>query len=233
MSGFYARKHFLAIRQGMSCCFGPCRVVFWSLTRRVGTMRGFLMLLGILGVLWAEEPPGSVTFNKDILPILQKNCQSCHRPGQIAPMSFLSYESARPWAKAIKAAVLTKTMPPWSADPHFGPYLNDRSLKPADVETIARWADNGAPEGDAKDAPPPMEWSEGWVIQPDIILDGPTTEVPAKPRNNVIEWTQVVLPTGFTKDTWVTSVQIKPEYPAVTHHICVGYIPHNPKVKYG
>ena len=189
--------------------------------------------LGMTGALLAADANAPVTFNKDVLPILQKNCQSCHRPGQMAPMSFLTYQSARPWAKAMKAAVVTKTMPPWSADSHFGPYLNDRSLKPAEIETIAKWGDNGAPEGDPKDAPAPIQWAEGWTIQPDIILDGPTTEVPAKPKNNVIEWTTVIMPTGFTKDTWVTSVQVKPEYPAVTHHICVGYVPHNPKVKYG
>src|SRR5262245_51332523 len=70
--------------------------------------------------------PGPVTFHKDVLPILQKNCQTCHRPGQVAPMSLLSYESARPWAKAMKAAVVSRKMPPWFADPQYGPYLNDR-----------------------------------------------------------------------------------------------------------
>src|SRR5690348_2910434 len=76
---------------------------------------------------------GPVTFHKDVLPILQKNCQTCHRPGQIAPMSFLTYQSTRPWAKAMKAAVITRKMPPWSADPHYGPYLNDRSLKQNEI----------------------------------------------------------------------------------------------------
>ena len=190
-----------------------------------------LAFLSIGGALHGENSP--VTFNKDVLPILQRHCQACHRPGQVAPMSFLNYQSARPWAKAMKAAVATKTMPPWSADSRYGPYLNDRSLKQSDVEIIVKWADNGAMEGDPKDAPRSIQWPDGWAIQPDIVLDGPTTDVPAKPKNNVIEWTTVVMPTGFTKDTWVTSVQIKPEYPAVTHHICVGYVPHKAEVKYG
>src|SRR5713101_4322161 len=86
----------------------------------------------------------AVTFNKDVLPILQRNCQSCHRPGQIAPMSFLSYESARPWAKAMKAAVVSKKMPPWGADSKIGHFTNDRSLKQSDIDAIARWADSGA-----------------------------------------------------------------------------------------
>jgi hypothetical protein len=80
-----------------------------------------------------------VTFNKDVLPILEKNCQSCHRPGQVAPMSFLTYEGARPWAKAMKAAVLTRKMPPWFADARFGHFANDRSLDQSAIETIAQW----------------------------------------------------------------------------------------------
>src|ERR1700756_896884 len=95
----------------------------------------------------------AVTFTKDVLPILQKNCQSCHRPGQVAPMSLLTYKDARPWAKAIKAAVTTRKMPPWFADPNYGHFANDRSLKQSDIETLAKWADSGAAEGDPKDAP--------------------------------------------------------------------------------
>src|SRR6266851_449657 len=89
---------------------------------------------------------GPVTFHKDVEPILQGNCQTCHRPGQVAPMSFLTYQSVRPWAKAMKAAVLVRKMPPWFADPRHGPYLNDRSLKQNEIDTIAKWADAGAPE---------------------------------------------------------------------------------------
>jgi hypothetical protein len=199
-------------------------------------MRLLFTCLGLAaGVLCAADTSSSspVTFNKDVLPILQRNCQSCHRPGQMAPMSFLSYQSARPWAKAMKAAVASRKMPPWSADSQYGHYLNDPSLKQSEIATIAKWADSGAPEGNAKDAPAPVKWAEGWPIQPDIVIDGPVTDVPARPKNNVVEWHTVIVPTGFTKDTWVTAVQIKPEYPAVTHHICTGYIPHNSAVKYG
>jgi hypothetical protein len=181
----------------------------------------------------ASSSPPSVTFNKDVLPILQKNCQTCHRPGQVAPMSFLTYQGTRPWAKAMKAAVVSRKMPPWFADAKYGPYLNDRSLKQSEIDAIAKWADSGAPEGDPKDAPPPPQWPESWLIQPDIIADGPVTNVPASPKNNVVEWITAIMPTGFTKDTWVTSIQIKPEYPGVTHHICTGYVPHQPAVKYG
>jgi len=184
------------------------------------------------GVIVTAQSP-AVTFHKDVEAILQKNCQTCHRPGQVAPMSFMTYEAARPYARAMKAAVVSKKMPPWFADPHYGPYLNDRSLSQRDIDTIVKWADSGAPEGTVTDAPPPVEWPQGWFIKPDIIVDGPVTDVPAKTKNNVVEWISVIMPSGLTKDTWVTSVQIKPEFPEVTHHLCIGYIPHNPAYKYG
>src|SRR5205809_2102919 len=111
----------------------------------------------------------AVTFNKGVLPILQKNCQTCHRPGQIAPMSFLTYKDARPWAKAMKAAVVTKKMPPWFADPRYGHFSNDRSLKQTEIDTIVWWVDAGAPEGNPQDEPAPVRWPDNsWQIQPDV-----------------------------------------------------------------
>ncbi|HYR86079.1 MAG TPA: thiol-disulfide isomerase, partial [Terriglobia bacterium] len=122
-----------------------------------------ILLLG--GAAMAAETSPEPTFNKDVLPILQKNCQTCHRPGQIAPMSFLDYKSARPWAKAMKVAVTTRKMPPWFADHRYGRFENDRTLAQSDIDTIMKWADAGAPEGDSKDAPPPIQWpGEGWQI---------------------------------------------------------------------
>jgi hypothetical protein len=182
----------------------------------------------------ADAVPDAVTFNKDVLPILQRNCQTCHRPGQIAPMSFLTYEGTRPWAKAMKAAVATGKMPPWNADPSVGHFLNDRSLKQSDIEIIAKWADTGAQLGDFKDAPPAVQWpAEGWQIQPDMVVNGPEYKVPAHPKNNVIEWTNIVTPGGFTKDTWITSIEVRPSEPSVTHHLCLQFLPHRPDVKYG
>jgi hypothetical protein len=175
----------------------------------------------------------SATFTKDVLPILQKNCQSCHRPGQIAPMSLLTYDQARPWARAIKAKVIAREMPPWFADPQHGTFANDRSLKQTDIETIAKWVDAGAPEGDPKDAPPPIGWpADGWQTTPDIIVRGPEFRVPARPPQNVIEWSNTVIPSGITKDTWITSLEIKPSDLTVTHHICFAFIPHRDDVKY-
>ena len=112
-------------------------------------------------------------------------------------MSLLTYQSARPWAKAMKAAVVSRKMPPWFADPQYGHFANDRSLKQADIDTLVKWADGGAVEGDAKDAPPPIQWPEnGWQIKPDVVVNGPDFRVPAK---GLVEWTWITVPSGFTR----------------------------------
>jgi hypothetical protein len=190
------------------------------------------LLTGLL-VVAGTPAAESASFHKEVLPILQKNCQSCHRPGQIAPMSFLTYESTRPWAKAIKVAVATKKMPPWFADPQYGHFANDRSLKPGDIDTLVKWADSGAPAGDPKDAPPAIEWpADGWQIKPDLIVKGPEYRVAASPKNNVIEWTYITIPSGFTEDTWITSMEVRPSALDVTHHICVYFKPHTADTVY-
>jgi mono/diheme cytochrome c family protein len=166
----------------------------------------------------ADTTSTTVTFNKEVLPILQNNCQSCHRPNQIAPMSFLTYQEVRPYAAAIKTALLTKQMPPWFADPAYGHFSNERKLTPEEIRTLVRWVDAGAPEGDAKDRPAPKAFSaDGWNIKPDLIFAMPKAyEVPAE---GVIEYTYMVLPTGFTKDTWVTAAEVLPGNRKVTHHV--------------
>src|SRR5262245_19604980 len=129
-----------------------------------GFMTRFLVLVLLAVTAVASQVPAphpvteTVTFNKDVPPVLQRECQACHRPGEAGPMSFLTYESTRPWAKAIKNAVVTKKMPPWFADPHYGGFRNAPQLSQADVETLAAWADTGAAKGDDKDKPAPREW---------------------------------------------------------------------------
>ena len=172
----------------------------------------------------------STTFYKDVLPVLQKNCQSCHRPGQIAPMSFLTYNSARPWAKAMKAAVVTQKMPPWFADPQYGHFSNDSSLKQSEIDTIVKWVDSGAPEGDAADAPRAIQWPENnWQIQPDVIVDVPPFRVPA---SGLVEWTNITIPNPFKEDTWVTAILVRPDNVAVTHHIGVLFKAHTAETAY-
>src|SRR5947208_14631792 len=175
-------------------------------------------VVAVLLMMSAEASAAAgVTFNKDVLPILQRNCQTCHRPGNIAPMSFLSYETTRPWAKAMKAAVVTRKMPPWFADLQYGHFSNDRSLKQEEIDTIVQWVDNGAQQGDPNDAPPPIQWPEnGWTTKPDMVIKGIPYTVSAAASKGVIEWMTMNMTTGFTEDTCVTFVEAKPSKLAVT-----------------
>jgi mono/diheme cytochrome c family protein len=168
--------------------------------------------------LVAAAPSTEPTFYKNVLPVLQKNCQSCHRPGEAGPMSFLSYESTKPWAKAIKTAVLQKKMPPWFADPHYGKFSNDRTLAEADVKTLVAWVDDGAKAGNKKDAPAPVEFAEGWLIgKPDAILEVPTpVNIPA---SGTIDYQYVRLPTNFGEDKYVQLAEAVPSDRVHTHHI--------------
>src|ERR1700721_1211797 len=110
--------------------------------------RFLFMALFLCSVASAAD---AVTFSHDVAPILFAKCTGCHHPNDVAPMSFLEYKSVRPWAKSIREAVLLKRMPPWFADPHYGPFSNDRSLSQHDIGVLAAWADAGAPEGDVRD----------------------------------------------------------------------------------
>ena len=178
----------------------------------------------------AADQSSPASFSKDVLPILQKNCQTCHRPGQVAPMSLIGYKETRPWAKAIKAAVTARKMPPWFADPKYGHFTNDRSLKQSDIDTLVKWADTGAPEGDPIDAPAPITWpSGGWNVTPDVVMDLPPHEVPAK---GVLEWELIAFPAPFKDDAWITSMEILPGDASVVHHICFSFEKHKPTTVY-
>jgi hypothetical protein len=147
-----------------------------------------------------SDQVSSVTFDKDVLPILQNNCQTCHRPSGIAPMSLLTYENARPWAKAIKAAVVSKQMPPWFADPHYGEFRNAPKLTEADVHTLVGWVDGGAREGNPADKPAAIHWADGWRIKPDVVVSMPEPHsVSAKGIGEIKEF---FIPSPFKEDTW-------------------------------
>jgi len=167
---------------------------------------------------WAADAssPASVTFDKDVLPILQKNCQGCHRPGEVAPMSLLSYSDARPWAKAIKAAVISKKMPPWFANAQYGHFANDPTLSDAEVNTLAAWVDGGAVEGNAKDAPPPVKFPDGWQTKPDVIVEMPKPySIPAK---GTINYKFILVKTNFPQDMWIEAAEMRPGNSKVLHH---------------
>ena len=134
---------------------------------------GLVVLIGVsLGMPVAAHCAESPTYHKDVEPILQKNCQECHRPGQVAPFSLLDYTQARKRAQDIAAVTEERTMPPWHASTtEGGPFRGARVLTDPELKTLAAWADAGCPEGDAKDAPPPREWSSDWTLgPPDLVL---------------------------------------------------------------
>lgn len=167
-----------------------------------------------------SSSPAGVTFSKDVAPILYKNCASCHRPGEIAPMSLLSYKEARPWAKSIKEKVVERVMPPWHADPAYGHFKNDRRLSQKDIDTITAWVDGGAKEGNVKDLPPLPRFTEGWQMgKPDLVLSMlQDFDVPAE---GVVDYKYFVIPTNFTQDRWVQAAEVRPGNRAVVHHVIV------------
>ena len=179
-------------------------------------MRYLIICLISSAALHAADTP-SATFYRDVLPILQERCQSCHRAGEIGPMPLGTYTETRPWAKAIRQAVVTRKMPPWNADGPPGKFRNDPSLSQAQIDTLLAWIDSGAPEGNAKDAPPPRAFTEGWTIgTPDAIFDMPKAyDVPA---GGTIEYTYVIVPSGFQEDRWMSSAEVRPGNRAVVHH---------------
>jgi mono/diheme cytochrome c family protein len=158
------------------------------------------------------------TFAKHVAPILYKHCVECHRPTMFAPMSLVSYEDARPWARAIKQRVVRGEMPPWNADPQYGRFKNDARLSKAEVDTIARWVDGGAVRGDDRDLPPAPRFAEGWTIgAPDQIFT--MTEEYKVPAEGTIPYQYFRIPTNLTEDRWVQAIEIRPGNRAVVHHV--------------
>src|SRR5690242_13024477 len=151
------------------------------------------LLLLLAAVVPACAGSGGPTFARDVLPIVQKRCQNCHMSGEVAPMAFVSYADVRPWAKAIREAVLRRTMPPWHADPSAGPHFaNDRSLTAEERNTIVAWVDGGAREGTPIPYPIPAARPEGWRLGvPDWKVRIPEFTIPAK---GTIEYTYIIVP---------------------------------------
>lgn len=186
-------------------------------------MRALPLSIAAAAVAVAASAASAPTFNRDVLPILEKNCQVCHRPGEVAPMSLLTYSDARPWAKAIKSAVATRKMPPWFADPDYGHFANDRRLSQADIDTLVAWVDGGAVEGDAKDKPAPVTFEDGWQIKPDMVIEMP--DAFAIPAKGTINYQYIRVKGSFPEDVWVTAAEMRPGNPAVLHHGKVWVVP--------
>ena len=175
--------------------------------------------LALAGMLAAAAPAGAqagsqpVTFAKDVAPILQRSCENCHRPGGGAPMSLITYEDVRPWARAVRSRTEAREMPPWFIDKNIGiqAFKDDPSLSEAEIATIAAWVDGGARRGDPADMPPPREWPAGdqWSIgEPDLVVSSPLMTVEAVAP----DWFGMInppVPTGLTTDRWVKAVEIR------------------------
>lgn len=187
----------------------------------------FVRILLTAAVISAALPAADVTFNKDVAPILYRRCVSCHHPNDIAPMSLLTYKDARPWAAAIKEAVLSRKMPPWGADPRYGHWSNDARLNDAELKTIVAWTEGGRLEGDPKDLPPAPKFETGWQIgKPDVVISIPEHKLqPSGPD----EYSYIVVPTNFTEDKWVVAAELRPGNRHVVHHAHVFVVTDNPK----
>ncbi len=169
-----------------------------------------------------------LTFSKDVAPIFYAKCVSCHHPGDIAPMSLLTFSVARPWARAIRLAVLTKKMPPWHADPHYGKFENDPSLSPHEIDVIRTWVDQGAQEGKAGDLPAAPSFVEGWRIgKPDAVFSMQSEyTVQANASDDYQNFAGIA--TNFSEDKWVTAVELRPGNRKVVHHAHVYIVPPKP-----
>jgi hypothetical protein len=174
----------------------------------------FLALGPLLAKGWTP------TFYKDIEPILRARCQSCHRPGEIAPMPLITFEQVRPWAQAIRQAVMTKQMPPWFAVKGIGKFSNDPSLSEAEIETISKWAENGAPPGRMEERPPVPFWTPGWnIARPTQVIEMP--KAVSIPATGDVEYTYEIVPGHLSKDTWVHMAEIRPSSRQNVHHAVV------------
>jgi len=177
------------------------------------------------GVLMAVAAAGNssvngVTFTKDVAPILYNRCVDCHRPGEIAPMSLLTYNEARPWAKAIKEKVLDRSMPPWLASAENHQFKNDRRLSQKEIDTIAAWVDAGAPKGDDHDLPAQPKFEQGWSIgKPDAVIS--LDQAVSVPAEGVIPYKYLTVQTNFNEDKWVQAAEIRPGNRKVVHHVII------------
>ncbi len=179
----------------------------------------------------AQDAPANVTFTRDIAPIFQRSCQSCHRTGSIAPMSLLTYEEVRPWARSIKQRIESREMPPWFIDRHVGVqgFKADKSLSDAEIAIVSTWVDNGAPRGNPADLPPPIAFDDmtKWNIgEPDWVVEIPEPFVVKAEAADW--WGNLVSDSGLTEDRWVKAVETKPteeSFPVVHHAVTTAIDP--------
>ena len=186
-----------------------------------GAVSPFLAVLVLAAPVIAGEEPGDVpTFTGDVAPILFDNCVTCHRPGNIAPMSLTSYAESRPWARSIKDLVVSRTMPPWPADPENSlKFRNERRLDQAEIDTIVAWVDGGAPKGNDADLPALPDFPEGWTYEggePDYVFELPVEyEIAAEGEEDYIDFYTKI---PFEEDRFAEVLEMRPSNYAVVHH---------------
>jgi hypothetical protein len=169
-----------------------------------------------------QSSDSAPTFTHDVAPILYANCVTCHRPGEIAPMSLISYQEVRPWARAITRKIADGSMPPWHAEAPTGTFSNERKLTAGEKATLERWAAAGAPEGDPKELKPPPVFADGWRIgTPDAIFT--MEEDYPVPASGTIQYEHFYIPTHFTEAKWLRAIEARPGNRALVHHILVYY----------
>jgi peroxiredoxin len=165
----------------------------------------------------SKPPNGSITYTKHIAPVLQKHCVVCHRAGQIAPFALTSYRDAEGWSDTITEVLRQGRMPPWHANPKHGKFANDLRLTERDKQLILDWIENGCPEGNPADLPPPAAFAEGWNIpKPDVVVSIP--EPFTVPAEGVIEYQYFEVDPGFREDKWIRAIEIRPGNRQVVHH---------------
>jgi mono/diheme cytochrome c family protein len=183
------------------------------------------IVLGALTSAAPQDPKSGAavpTYTKDVAPILFKNCTGCHRPGEIGPMSLLTYDDVRPRAKDIRDKIDEGAMPPWHADMPHGTFLNERGLTDQEKSTIFRWVANGAPKGDPKDMPGTPEYPKGWTIgTPDVVFE--MQEEYKVSADDVIQYEYFYIPTNFKEPKWVQAIEVRPGNRNVVHHVLVRY----------
>lgn len=176
------------------------------------------LMMGSAAGASAAEVEGTPTFAKDVAPIFYDNCVTCHRPNHLAPMSLISYEDARPWARAVKSKVLAGEMPPFFADTSVRAYKNDTSLTQHEIDTIAAWVDGGAPRGNDADLPEVPQFAEGWSIgEPDLIFT--MLEPFEVPADGTVPYSYVTVPTNLKQDVWISAYEFVPGDRRVLHHV--------------
>ncbi|MFO0948511.1 MAG: redoxin domain-containing protein [Planctomycetota bacterium] len=184
----------------------------------------------LIGRVREPKADSSVTYAKQVSRIFQKHCEECHRPGQIAPFALRDYDEVVGWADMIAEVVRDQRMPPWHADPHFGQFSNDRSLSPEEKETILTWVRNGAPLGDAKDLPEPVQFSTEWQLpNPDQVVNMDDKPFPI-PADGVMEYEYFLVDPQWTEDKWLEASECRIGNRGVVHHVFVFSVPPGVKV---